>query len=203
LLYYQPKYDQWQIWHVVGKPYNNSVINEYGNRLVGLMGDRLLQNNKHGAFVDACTHHCTSCSASGEDSWNGENVKSTTEKLTPSEAFAKWYDRPTSSSSSTASYASATAGEASSSRAARRSTSNSADGEVDQAKESNKSKGTSNREKGKEKEKERESKSEGMDEKSRYRRVLFDEQEAVQDGQGRIFIQSHKYPCKECCICRP
>jgi hypothetical protein len=190
------------------------VINEYGNRLLGLLGDRLLQNTKHGAFVDACTHHCTSCSASGEDSWNGENVKSTTEKLTPSEAFAKWYDRaiaaPASSSSSSSA---ATVADASNNRAVRRSTTSTSTStnvrsDADQSKMGSNSKNKSgNREKGKRdmRERERESKNEESDEKSRsrYKRMLFDEQEAVQDGQGRIFIQSHKYPCKDCCICRP
>ena len=31
----------------------------------------------HGAFIESCTHHCTSCSSTGEDSWNGPRIKST------------------------------------------------------------------------------------------------------------------------------
>jgi hypothetical protein len=89
----QPKYDQWQIWHVVGKPFNNSLVNRYGARLQGLLEARLLRSPQHGAFVDGCTHHCTSCSAPGEDSWNGQHVKSTVEQISPAEAFRRWYAR--------------------------------------------------------------------------------------------------------------
>ena len=99
MLIVQSKFDlthiclQWQLWHVVGKPFNYSVVNRYGARLQGLLEARLLRNPQHGAFIDACTHHCTSCSAPGEDSWHGKHIKSTQEQITPAEAFKRWYSR--------------------------------------------------------------------------------------------------------------
>ena len=77
----------------MGKPFNYSVVNRYGTRLQGLLEARLLRNPQHGAFIDGCTHHCTSCSAPGEDSWNGKHIKSTQEQITPAEAFRRWYSR--------------------------------------------------------------------------------------------------------------
>ena len=88
-----PIFLQWQLWHVLGKPFNYSVVNRYGTRLQGLLEARLLRNPQHGAFIDGCTHHCTSCSAPGEDSWNGKHIKSTQEQITPAEAFRRWYSR--------------------------------------------------------------------------------------------------------------
>lgn len=91
----QPRFDQWQIWHVIGKPYNVSVVNEFGTTLLSLLKERLLESHtkafKHGAFVDSCTHHCTSCSAPGEDSWSGINIKSTHQKINEATAFSRWY----------------------------------------------------------------------------------------------------------------
>ena len=85
------------------------MVNRYGARLQGLLEARLLRNPQHGAFIDACTHHCTSCSAPGEDSWHGKHIKSTQEQITPAEAFKRWYSRGggiTGSSSSSRSGAS-------------------------------------------------------------------------------------------------
>ena len=96
----QPKYDQWQIWHVVGKPSNSTLINEFGSSLLSQLRTHLLANPRHAAFVDSCTHHCTSCSSPGEDSWNGESIRSTSpgvrssaNGMTASDLFQKWLAR--------------------------------------------------------------------------------------------------------------
>lgn len=92
----QPKYDQWQIWHVVGKPNNVSLVNSFGSDLVARLKSRLLGNPRHGAFIDSCTHHCTSCSSPGEDSWNGDAIRSTgasrslKDGWTASDTFDHW-----------------------------------------------------------------------------------------------------------------
>ena len=95
----QPKYDQWQIWHVIGKPNNVSAVNAFGSTLLHQLKSRLLSNPRHGAFVDSCTHHCTSCSSPGEDTWHGDTVRSTgatrstAHGLTASDTFARWLAR--------------------------------------------------------------------------------------------------------------
>ena len=95
----QPKYDQWQIWHVVGKPNNSSLVNNFGSLLLSQLQSRLLTNPRHGAFVDSCTHHCTSCSSPGEDSWHGDTIRSTgatrstAHGLTASDTFEAWLQR--------------------------------------------------------------------------------------------------------------
>lgn len=55
--------------------------------------------------MDSCTHHCTSCSSPGEDSWHGDSIRSTGPSrggllgaaaaagLTASDAFERWYLR--------------------------------------------------------------------------------------------------------------
>lgn len=64
-----------------------------GMNLTKTVSNLFLGKNKmHGAFVDSCTHHCTSCSHAGEDSWNGERIKST-EEVTAATAFAVWYQK--------------------------------------------------------------------------------------------------------------
>lgn len=88
----QPQYDQWQIWHVIGNPALNDLINQIGNQTVYELKHSVLNKPQHGAFFDACIHHCTSCSVNTEDSWNGGAVISSKEKLTPAIAFAKWYN---------------------------------------------------------------------------------------------------------------
>lgn len=88
----QPQYDQWQIWHVVGKPYDLHTINEFGHNISHLIRHELVKDGSlHGAFLDACTHHCTSCSKAGEDSWNGDNIRSTEGGDNVATAFNKWY----------------------------------------------------------------------------------------------------------------
>lgn len=89
----QPRFDQWQIWHVIGKPHDIGIVNGYADKLVGFMRDRFISSKKatHGVFIDSCTHHCTSCSAAGEDSWHGKNIKSTKEGFTEATSFFNWY----------------------------------------------------------------------------------------------------------------
>ena len=52
---------------------------------------RFLSNPSHGAFVDSCSHHCTSCSASAENVWAGPRIFSTsythTEDMNPVKSF--------------------------------------------------------------------------------------------------------------------
>jgi len=89
----QPRFDQWQIWHVIGKPHDISVVNAYADKMVNYMLKRFIgsKTTTHGGFIDSCTHHCTSCSAAGEDSWHGLNIKSTKEGFTEATSFYHWY----------------------------------------------------------------------------------------------------------------
>ena len=48
-----------------------------GAGIVSNISSKLLNKPHNGAFFDACTHHCTSCSVINEDSWNGDHIKST------------------------------------------------------------------------------------------------------------------------------
>lgn len=90
----QPRFDQWQIWHVIGKPHDVSLVNTYADNMVGFMQERFIGSKmtSHGGFIDSCTHHCTSCSAAGEDSWHGKNIKSTKEGFTEATSFYHWYN---------------------------------------------------------------------------------------------------------------
>jgi hypothetical protein len=108
VLMLQPRYDQWQLWHVLGKPYSIDLVNAFGANITSLLKAGLLNLdsngnaidtsdsaiNYHGAFIDSCTHHCTSCSVTGENSWYGEHIKSQKEKenLTPAQSFQLWYN---------------------------------------------------------------------------------------------------------------
>jgi hypothetical protein len=44
----------------------------------------------HGTFLDSCNHHCFGCSVE-ENTWNGPNVRSSLEGLTPAQALQQWY----------------------------------------------------------------------------------------------------------------
>mmetsp|Transcript_28054 Transcript_28054/g.39956 ORF Transcript_28054/g.39956 Transcript_28054/m.39956 type:complete len:496 (+) Transcript_28054:21-1508(+) len=93
----QPQYDQWQIIHVIGKNYSNEEVNEFGAKIVSKLKSQLLESSSlHGAFVDSCGHHCTSCSDKGENVWHGDHIQSTLDyhqnkKYTAAEAFSSWY----------------------------------------------------------------------------------------------------------------
>lgn len=92
----QPRYDQWQLHHVIGSNYK-SVIAEFGKNITNIVVKHLLSNTHNGAFVDSCAHHCTSCSANGEDSWNGPRVavELLSERINPAKAYARWYNATT------------------------------------------------------------------------------------------------------------
>jgi hypothetical protein len=192
----QPKFDQWQLWHVVGKPFNFSVVNRYGARLQGLLEARLLRNQQHGAFVDGCTHHCTSCSAPGEDSWNGQHVKSTAEQITPAEAFRRWYGRSLGGSSGGGSGSrSATTATAATTPTENESDRSRAVAAPERAAEAEGRSGNSASRRGRGI-KHRALVAEGADEQA-------DAAGTMSSREGRIFIQVAEYPCQSCCICRP
>jgi hypothetical protein len=88
----QPKFDQWQIWHVLGKPFVVDAVNQFGNTLMEDLIGTQLQKWEDGAFVDACTHHCRSCSTMGTDTWSSNKTTSSIEHLTPDRAFKRWYE---------------------------------------------------------------------------------------------------------------
>ena len=75
----QPQYDQWQILHIYGREYTPEAVNAYGRELVASLKQTLFHNRHpgHGAFVDSCSHHCTSCSDSTENTWSGSRIRST------------------------------------------------------------------------------------------------------------------------------
>lgn len=85
----KPRFDHWQLWHILGKPFELALVNAFGNNITKLVRETLLRNPKHGAFIDSCIHHCTKCSTVDE-MWHGK-IKSTAEKFTEAEAFRFWY----------------------------------------------------------------------------------------------------------------
>eukprot|EP01041_Mallomonas_annulata_P000132 gene132-211_t len=85
----QPIYDYWQIWHVIGRPQEHKLVNEFGSNLTQLMTNAL-QHKHHGVYFDSCTHHCLSCSDKGDNLWDGMSVRSK-EHLSPSNAFFLWF----------------------------------------------------------------------------------------------------------------
>ena len=110
IFFIQPQYDQWQILHIYGHDYTPDSVNVYGRNLVIALKAAVFAagNPGHGAFVDSCTHHCTSCSDATENSWSGNNIRSTIpssgsgggKKYNVAEAFSAWYKRSLASSSS-------------------------------------------------------------------------------------------------------
>jgi hypothetical protein len=97
----QPRFDSWQILHIYTQNYTAAGVNAYGARLVNALQQALLYpgNPGHGVFVDSCSHHCTSCSTSTENTWSGKNVLSTSSysgnsgtSLTVADAFSRWYN---------------------------------------------------------------------------------------------------------------
>lgn len=73
-----------------------AFINPFGRNVTRMVVERVLASKPyHGAFIESCTHHCTSCSSSGEDSWNGPRIKSTRSPdqgaYTEAVAFQRWY----------------------------------------------------------------------------------------------------------------
>lgn len=79
--------------HILGSKDNNAV-NTYGHKLQKQMIEVFhssVAGLKHGTFIDSCNHHCFGCSET-EDTWNGPNVVSTKEKLTPATALKQWYE---------------------------------------------------------------------------------------------------------------
>eukprot|EP01038_Epipyxis_sp_PR26KG_P004243 gene4243-6022_t len=87
----QPQYDQWQILHVIGGDNNQLLVNEFGHNLTSSLQKSLLVNSDHGAFIDSCSHHCTSCSVSNENSWHGSNIRSSVGNKSEATAFSTWY----------------------------------------------------------------------------------------------------------------
>jgi len=83
--------------HVIGKNYTHEEVNEFGARIVSKLKSELLDSSVlHGAFVDSCGHHCTSCSDKAENVWHGDHIHSTLEhhlhsKFTAAEAFSSWH----------------------------------------------------------------------------------------------------------------
>lgn len=59
----QPQHDHWQIWHIVGKPFDYPLINEFGKSLTTKLREVLLSRKHNGALIDSCIHHCTKCSS--------------------------------------------------------------------------------------------------------------------------------------------
>jgi hypothetical protein len=102
VFFLQPQYDQWQILHVIGRNFNISSVNQFGKRMVSLLKTKFLHSNYgHGAFVDSCAHHCTSCSDKDEDSWAGPHIISSISAppsvgndligVNQANAFATWF----------------------------------------------------------------------------------------------------------------
>ncbi len=99
--------------HVLSKNFTSALVNEFGARLTKSLRSTLLYSDKpnpgHGAFVESCTHHCTSCSNKREDSWNGPSIVSSVEKVNEATAFAAWYRKSLGGSGATSSGSSAVA----------------------------------------------------------------------------------------------
>jgi len=83
---FQPKYDFWQLFNVLGST-NASLVNPFGDHGVKIIRKTLLDSNPaHGIFLDSCTHHCNSC----EPSWQTcptIHINSVSQM----QAFANWF----------------------------------------------------------------------------------------------------------------
>lgn len=90
----QPRHDHWQIWHIVGKPFDYALINEFGVNITRRLNETLLSNPHHGAYFDSCIHHCTKCSRTADHMWHGV-IKSTVEGYSEADAFQWWYNTKT------------------------------------------------------------------------------------------------------------
>jgi hypothetical protein len=77
----QGKYDEWQVRNIAGIVQTNDTagINAYGSILSQRIGDNLLNQPQHGAFLDSCYHHC----GGFDDFHNGAFTQAT--------AHAAWY----------------------------------------------------------------------------------------------------------------
>ena len=80
----QSAYDSWQISNIMApkaasSKLNASLVNAFGNRLRKQLHATLLKETRHGAFIDACEHHCFDW---GNFKEHGDNQAA---------AFAAWY----------------------------------------------------------------------------------------------------------------
>jgi len=78
----QSAYDSWQLSNIMAPKAstNASRVNAFGNRLRKQLHSTLLKETRHGAFVDACEHHCFDWGRFRE---HGDNQAA---------AFAAWYE---------------------------------------------------------------------------------------------------------------
>lgn len=53
----QPKFDRWQLWHILGQPFDVALVNSFGDSVYRSVLGSLLTKPQHGAFFDACAHH--------------------------------------------------------------------------------------------------------------------------------------------------
>ncbi len=97
---------------MLSKAFTATQVNKFGADLRMSLQKALLYsqdqqggNPGHGAFVESCAHHCTSCSESSEDSWNGRRIVSTDlwvgggseqwlrQDMNGATAFAHWFNQ--------------------------------------------------------------------------------------------------------------
>ena len=91
----QSKYDSWQIQHVTGKKKDVEAINKLGSILQSSIENIVNKSySRHGAHVDSCVHHCSTCSKS-LFVWNNKETTVTSER----QAFEKWFHLTSSNSS--------------------------------------------------------------------------------------------------------
>eukprot|EP01012_Entosiphon_sulcatum_P061416 TRINITY_DN8696_c0_g2_i1.p1 TRINITY_DN8696_c0_g2~~TRINITY_DN8696_c0_g2_i1.p1 ORF type:complete len:405 (+),score=81.78 TRINITY_DN8696_c0_g2_i1:24-1217(+) len=74
----QSEFDEWQIVSDLGTN-DTAAVNAWGDKVVRLLQDNMLSQQRHGVFLDSCYHHC--------DFWgniviDGDNIAT---------AFQQWY----------------------------------------------------------------------------------------------------------------
>ena len=84
----QSKYDSWQIQHVSGQRNNKEAVNRLGSILQSSIVNIVNNSNaRHGAHIDSCVHHCSTCSQSMLV-WNNKESKEISER----KAFEQWFE---------------------------------------------------------------------------------------------------------------
>jgi len=82
---FQPKYDYWQIYNVLGSE-NVTLVNKFGDYELQVIQSTLLKSRiDHGIWLDSCTHHCFYC-----EGWKPcppIEIKN----VTPLQAFTEWF----------------------------------------------------------------------------------------------------------------
>lgn len=98
---FQSKFDSWQGIRVLGDLTNDyALINMFGSLIRQTLLNALQAslNTSHAVFLDACSHHCSSCSEVGNHNiWNSNMITAIGSAYNAGQTFASWFDRTNAS----------------------------------------------------------------------------------------------------------